>query len=61
MSLRAQFALSVETVFSSCAHNYHYWFHMGEGHAIRQMLGHGELPQFVGNMSAALYRPEAPG
>jgi hypothetical protein len=37
---------------------YHYWFHMGEAHAIRQMLGHGELPQFVGNMSAALYRPE---
>ena len=30
---------------------YHYWFHTGEAHAIRQMLGHGELPQFVGDMS----------
>ena len=37
---------------------FHYWFHMGEAHAIRQMLGHGELPQFVGDMSRALYRPE---
>jgi len=30
---------------------YHYWFHTGEAHAIRQMLGHKDLPQFVGNMS----------
>jgi hypothetical protein len=37
---------------------YHYWFHTGEAHAIRQMLGHGELPQFVGSMAAAIYRPE---
>jgi len=37
---------------------YHYWFHIGEAHAIRQMLGHSDLPQFVGDMSAALYRPE---
>lgn len=37
---------------------YHYWFHTGEAHAIRQMLGHGELPQFVGRMFQALYRPE---
>ena len=29
-----------------------------EAHAIRQMLGHGDLPQFVGDMSAAVYRPE---
>ena len=34
---------------------YHYWFHTGEAHAIRQMLGHSDLPQFVGDMSAALY------
>jgi uncharacterized damage-inducible protein DinB len=40
---------------------YHYWFHMGEAHAIRQRLGHGELPQFVGDMSEALYRPEGAG
>ena len=37
---------------------YHYWFHTGEAHAIRQQLGHTDLPQFVGNMSEALYRPE---
>ncbi len=37
---------------------YHYWFHTGEAHAVRQMLGHGELPQFVGDMSMAVYRPE---
>jgi hypothetical protein len=37
---------------------YHYWFHTGEGHAIRQMLGHTDLPQFVGDMTLALYRSE---
>jgi hypothetical protein len=37
---------------------YHYWFHTGEAHAIRQMLGHRDLPQFVGDMSPALYQPE---
>jgi len=37
---------------------YHYWYHLGEAHAIRQMLGHYGLPQFVGDMSEALYRPE---
>jgi hypothetical protein len=37
---------------------YHYWFHCGEAHAIRQMLGHPDLPQFVGDMSEAVYRPE---
>jgi hypothetical protein len=36
---------------------YHYWFHCGEAHAIRQMLHHTDLPQFVGDMSQALYRP----
>lgn len=30
---------------------YHYWFHLGEAHAIRQMLGHASLPSFVGEMS----------
>ena len=34
---------------------YHYWFHTGEAHAIRQMLGHKNLPQFVGDMSGAGY------
>ena len=37
---------------------YHYWNHLGEAHAIRQMLGHVDLPQFVGEMAAAVYRPE---
>ena len=37
---------------------YHYWFHTGEAHAVRQMLGHKNLPQFVGDMSQANYSPE---
>ena len=37
---------------------YHYWFHNGEASAIRQMLDHTDLPEFVGNISAAPYRPE---
>jgi len=37
---------------------YHYWNHLGEAHAIRQMLGHQDLPQFVGDMSSAVYTPE---
>jgi uncharacterized damage-inducible protein DinB len=38
---------------------YHYWYHIGENMAIRQQLGHGSLPQFVGNIdSAAPYRPD---
>ena len=27
---------------------YHYWYHTGENAAIRQMLGHTNLPQYVG-------------
>jgi hypothetical protein len=38
---------------------YHYWYHLGEAHAIRQLLGHRDLPQFVGDMSQAVYRPES--
>jgi hypothetical protein len=38
---------------------YHYWYHTGENMAIRQMLGHTNLPQFVGNIdSKASYKPE---
>jgi uncharacterized damage-inducible protein DinB len=38
---------------------YHYWYHNGENQAIRQQLGHGHLPQFVGNIDdEAPYRPE---
>ena len=38
---------------------YHYWYHTGEAAAVRQMLGHTNLPDFVGDMSAAAYRPES--
>lgn len=38
---------------------YHYWFHTGEAHAVRQQLGHSDLPQFVGSMETAAYRPES--
>ena len=38
---------------------YHYWYHAGENLAIRQMLGHADLPEFVGNIDdEAPYRPE---
>jgi hypothetical protein len=37
---------------------YHYWHHLGEAHAIRQMLDHQQLPEFVGDMSSAPYTPE---
>jgi hypothetical protein len=37
---------------------YHYWYHLGEACAIRQMLGHRDLPEFVGDMTQAQYRPE---
>lgn len=38
---------------------YHYWFHLGEAMAVRQMLGHTDLPQFVGALGAkAPYRAE---
>ncbi len=47
---------SGETVGTMLLRNiYHYWFHTGEAHAIRQQLGHKNLPQFVGNMSTAVY------
>lgn len=38
---------------------YHYWYHIGEALAIRQMLGHRDLPEFVGDLHLeAPYRPE---
>jgi uncharacterized damage-inducible protein DinB len=38
---------------------YHYWYHTGEALAIRQMLGHRNLPEFVGDIQTqAPYRPE---
>lgn len=38
---------------------YHYWFHTGEAHAVRQQLGHLDLPQFVGSMETAVYLPHS--
>jgi hypothetical protein len=37
---------------------YHYWFHLGESQAIRQLLGHTRLPDFVGSFGTSQYRPE---
>ncbi len=38
---------------------YHYWYHTGEIQAIRQMLGHKDLPEYVGDIETeAPYRPE---
>jgi hypothetical protein len=38
---------------------YHYWYHLGENMAIRQMLGHSRLGTFVGNIDdKAPYQPE---
>ncbi len=38
---------------------YHYWYHTGENLAIRQMLGHTGLAEFVGDIDVeAPYRPE---
>jgi uncharacterized damage-inducible protein DinB len=37
---------------------YHYWYHTGESMAVRQMLGHKNLPDFVGNIDdEAPYQP----
>jgi len=36
---------------------YHYFFHTGEAHAIRQQLGHPDLPYFVGGMPDDLFLP----
>ncbi len=49
-----------ESIGTSLLRNiYHYWFHTGEAHAIRQMLGHKELPDFVGGMRDAAYTMES--
>jgi hypothetical protein len=38
---------------------YHYWYHIGEIQAIRQMLEHKNLPEYVGDIETeAPYRPE---
>ena len=36
----------------------HYWFHIGESQAVRQLLGHRDLPEFVGAIGDhAPFRP----
>ncbi|MBN1535715.1 MAG: DinB family protein [Anaerolineales bacterium] len=37
---------------------YHYWYHIGEASAVRQMMWHQNLPEFVGDMSLATYQKE---
>ncbi len=37
---------------------YHYWYHTGEASAVRQLLGQTNLPEFVGDLNKAPYRPE---
>lgn len=38
---------------------YHYWYHIGESQAVRQLLGHKNLPDFVGDIhDEAPYVPE---
>ena len=38
---------------------YHYWYHIGEIQAVRQMLRHTKLPAYVGSIERqAPYRPE---
>ena len=38
---------------------YHYWYHIGESQAVRQLLGHRNLPDFVGDIHLqAPYRRE---
>ena len=45
-----------ESVGKSLLRNiYHYWFHLGEAHATRQVLGHTNLPTFVGRMDKVRY------
>ncbi|MBI3362399.1 MAG: DinB family protein [Chloroflexi bacterium] len=39
---------------------YHYWYHIGESQAARQLLGHASLPEFVGDIQGqGPYRPES--
>jgi uncharacterized damage-inducible protein DinB len=34
---------------------YHYWFHTGQALVVRKLLGHSNLPEFVGDMSGVAY------
>jgi hypothetical protein len=37
---------------------YHYWFHLGEAYALRELLGHTGLPGYVGRMDDVRYTME---
>jgi uncharacterized damage-inducible protein DinB len=48
-----------ENIGTSLMRNiYHYWYHTGEASAVRQMLGHANVPEFVGDFNTASYRLE---
>jgi hypothetical protein len=63
-SLQTDLLLNAESVGQSRGSalrriTYHYWYHIGEIQAIRQMLGHTNLPEYVGDIEGeAPYRPE---
>ena len=63
-ALLTELLLNGESVGQSCGSalrriTYHYWYHIGEIQAIRQMLGHTNLPEYVGDIETeAPYRPE---
>jgi len=37
---------------------YHYWYHIGEASAVRQILWHQNLAEFVGDLNQAPYKNE---
>jgi hypothetical protein len=50
-TVRAPLAEGFSSVGTFLLRNtYHYWYHLGEGLAVRQMLGHTGLPDFVGDI-----------
>ena len=47
-----------ESIGTSCHRiTFHYWYHLGEMQAIRQLLGQADLPTYVGNLAPTAYRP----
>ncbi len=51
-----------ETIGTMLLRNiYHYWYHIGEVSAIRQLLGHQNVPEFVGDMRSTPYTPPPSG
>jgi hypothetical protein len=53
LPLARQGVANPETIGVTLLRNtYHYWYHLGEALAIRQMLGGTGLPEFVGDMAS---------